>query len=185
MKKKGRQVVALCLIQDNIDYSLFHYIVEADTPKRAWDTLKEVFSEEPTVEEDDSVSQTEHQESHTEVEDSQDDCVKEATSDQVIPAKDVDPVMFDDDSESKPVTAVVLNDVSDSLFEQEIVDGSIEAVIIAENEQQLLDNNTKETTTCSSPQNQKTRSLREIYEKTPISDEHLKYALFSSHPTIF
>ena len=31
-KKERRQVVALCLIQDNIDYSLFHYIVEANTP---------------------------------------------------------------------------------------------------------------------------------------------------------
>ena len=64
-EKERRQVVALCLIHDSIDYSLFHYIVEADTPKRAWDTLKEVFSEEPTVEEDDFVSQAEHQESHT------------------------------------------------------------------------------------------------------------------------
>ena len=72
-EKERRQVVALCLIQDSIDYSLFHYIVETDTPKRAWDTLKEVFSEEPTVEEDDFVSQEKHQESHTEVEDSQDD----------------------------------------------------------------------------------------------------------------
>ena len=68
--------MALCLIQDSIDYSLFHYIVEADTPKKAWDTLKEVFSEEPTVEE-----------SHPEVEDSQNDCVYE---DHVIPAKDFD-----------------------------------------------------------------------------------------------
>ena len=39
-EKERRKVVALCLIQDSIDYSLFHYIVEADTPKRAWDTLK-------------------------------------------------------------------------------------------------------------------------------------------------
>ena len=52
-EKERRQVVALCLIQDSIDYSLFHYIVEADSPKRAWDTLKEVFSEEPTIEEND------------------------------------------------------------------------------------------------------------------------------------
>ena len=102
------------------------------------------------------------------MEDSQDDCVNEAASDHVIPANDVDPVMFDDDSESKPVTAVVLNDVSDSLFEQEIDDSSI-----------------RETTTYNPPQNQKTRSLREIYEQTPVSDEHLQYALFSSHPTIF
>ena len=39
-EKERRQVVALCLIQDSIDYSLFHYIVEVHTPKRAWDTLK-------------------------------------------------------------------------------------------------------------------------------------------------
>ena len=50
--KERRKVVALCLIQDSIDYTLFHYIVEVDTPKRAWDTLKEVFSEEQTAEED-------------------------------------------------------------------------------------------------------------------------------------
>ena len=124
-EKERRQVVALCLIQDCIDYSLFHYIVEADTPKRAWDTLKEVFSEEPTVEENDSVSQAEHQESRIEVEDSQDDYVKEAASDQVILAKDVDPVMFNEDNEGKHVTAAVLNDVSDSLFEQETIDSSI------------------------------------------------------------
>ena len=31
----------------------------------------------------------------------------------------------------------------------------------------------------------KTKSLREIYEQTLVSDEHLQYALFSSHPTIF
>ena len=99
-EKERRQIVSLCLIQDNIDYSLFHYIVEDDTPKRAWDTLKEVFSEEPTVQEDDFVSEAEHQESHTEVQDSQDDCVYEVASDHVIPTKDVDPVMFDDDSES-------------------------------------------------------------------------------------
>ena len=84
-QNERRQVVSLCLIQDNIDYFLFHYIVEADTPKRACDTLKEVFSEEPTVEEDDFVIHVEHQESHTEVEDSQDDCVYEVASDHVIP----------------------------------------------------------------------------------------------------
>ena len=91
--------------------------------------------------------------------------------------------MFDDDSE--PVTAAVLNDVSDSLFEQEIVDGSIDAAIVAENEQQPADNITKETTLCSPPQNQKTRSLREIYEHALVTDDHLQYALFSSDPTIF
>ena len=48
-------------IQESIDYSLFHYIVEADTPKRAWDALKEVFSEEPTVKEDYFASQAKHQ----------------------------------------------------------------------------------------------------------------------------
>ena len=49
-------------------------------------------------EEDDFVSHAELQESHTEVEDSQDDCVYEAASDHVFPANDVDLVMFDDDS---------------------------------------------------------------------------------------
>ena len=132
------------------------------------------------VEEDDFVSQAEHQESHTEVEDSQDHCVYEAASDHVIPAKDVDRVMFVDDSENQPVTLAVLNDVSDSLFEQEIVDSSIEAAIVAENEQQPANSITKETTLCNPPQNQKTRSLREIYVQTPVSNEHLQYALFSS-----
>ena len=97
------------------------------------------------------------------MEDSQDGCVYEVASDHVIPANNVDPVMFDDDSENKPVTAAVLNDVSDSLFEQETVDSSIEAAIVAENEQQPADSITKETTICSPPQNQKTRSLKEIY----------------------
>ena len=44
-QKERRQVVVLSLIQENIDYSIFHYIAEAYTPKRAWDILKEVFSE--------------------------------------------------------------------------------------------------------------------------------------------
>ena len=74
-EKERRQVVSLCLIQDDIDYSLFHHIVEVDTLKRAWDTLKEVFSEEPIVEEDEFESHTKHQESHHEVEDNQDDCL--------------------------------------------------------------------------------------------------------------
>ena len=69
-EKERRQVVSLCLIQDSIDYSLFHYIVEDDTPKRAWDTLKEVFSEERIVEEDGFASSAKHQESHSEVEES-------------------------------------------------------------------------------------------------------------------
>ena len=47
-EKERRKIVSLTLIQDIIDDSLFHYIVEVDTPKRAWDTLKEAFSEEPT-----------------------------------------------------------------------------------------------------------------------------------------
>ena len=48
-QKERRQVVALCIIQDTIDDSLFHYIVKANTPKRAWNILKEVFSEDPIV----------------------------------------------------------------------------------------------------------------------------------------
>ena len=87
--------------------------------------MKEVFSDEPTVEEDDFVSQAKHQESHTKVEYNQDDCVYEATSDHVIPTNDIDLVFFDDDSERKHVTTVVLNVVSDSLFEQETTDSSI------------------------------------------------------------
>ena len=112
-EKERRQVIALCLIQDSIDYSLFHCIVEADTPKRAWDTLKEVFSEQLTTEEDDFVSQAEHQESHTKVEDSQDDCVDcvyEAATDDVIPTKVVDPIMFVDDTEIKPVKSLPARD---------------------------------------------------------------------------
>ena len=72
-QKERRQVVALCLIQDSINYSLFHYIVEVDTPKRAWNILKEVFSDELVVEESDFASHTKHQESQHEVEDSQED----------------------------------------------------------------------------------------------------------------
>ena len=127
--KERRKVVALCLVQDNIDYSLLHYIVEADTPKRAWDTLKEVFIEEPTIEEDDFVSQEKHQESHTEVEDSQDECVYEAGSDHVIQAKTVDLFVFVDDNENEPPN------VADSLCVQDTVDSIIEATTIAENEQ--------------------------------------------------
>ena len=69
--KERSQVVSLCLIQDSIDYSLFHYIVEVDAPKSAWNIIKEVFSEEPVVEESDFASHAKHQESHSEVEDSQ------------------------------------------------------------------------------------------------------------------
>ena len=119
--------------------------------------MKEVFSDEPTIEEDDFAS------FQNEVEDGQDDYVYEAASDHVIPAKIVDLVVFVDDSENKPANVAVLNDVSDSLFEQETIDSSIEAAIVAENEQQPADI-TKETT-CSPPQNQKTRSLKEIYKQ--------------------
>ena len=35
------------------------------------------------------------------------------------------------------------------------------------------------------PQNQKTKSLRELYEQTPILDEQLQFALFSYQPTSF
>ena len=134
-QKERRKGVSLCIIQEIIDYSLFHYIVEADTPKRAWNILKEVFSEEPVVEEDDFASYAKHQESHSEVEDSQDDYVYEAASDHVNPKNIVDLVVFVDDSEKKPANVTVLIDVSDSLFEKEIVDSSIEATIVAENEQ--------------------------------------------------
>ena len=70
-QKERRQVVSLCLIQDSIDYSLFHYIVEADTPKRAWNILKEVFSEIQVVEESNLASHAKHRE------DSQEDCIHE------------------------------------------------------------------------------------------------------------
>ena len=39
-QKERRQVVALCVIQDSIDYSLFHDIVDADTPKNKMDYTK-------------------------------------------------------------------------------------------------------------------------------------------------
>ena len=35
------------------------------------------------------------------------------------------------------------------------------------------------------PQHQKTRSLRELYEQTPVPEEKLQYALFSYQPTSF
>ena len=103
----------------------------------------------------------------------------------LIPTKIVDLVVFVDDIENKSANVAVLNDVSDSLSKQEIVDSSIEATTVAENEQQPLNSSTKEITTCSLPQNKKTKSLREIYEQTLLSDEHIQYALFSSQPTIF
>ena len=56
LQKEIRQVLALCLIQDSIDYSLVHYTVETDTPKRTWNILKEVFTKESLVEEDDFAS---------------------------------------------------------------------------------------------------------------------------------
>ena len=94
--------------RESLDYSLFHYIVEVDTPKRAWNILKEVFSEERVVEEDDIARHTKYQESHSEVEDSQEDCVYATTN--------VDRVIFD--SENKIVNVAVLSDVSGSLYEQ-------------------------------------------------------------------
>ena len=51
-QKDRSQVVSLSLIQGNIYYSIFHYIAEAYTPKRAWDILKEVFSEKEEILED-------------------------------------------------------------------------------------------------------------------------------------
>ena len=84
-QKERRQVVSLCLIHDSIDYSLFHYIVETDAPKRAWNILKEVFSEELVVEESDFENHAKNQESHSEVEYSQEDFDYEATNDHVIP----------------------------------------------------------------------------------------------------
>ena len=86
--------------------------------------------------------------------DNQEDCVYATAN--------VDPVMFD--VENKPVNVAVLSDVSDSLFEQETIDSSIEDAIVDENEQQKVDRNIEETTTNSPPQNHKTRCLREIYE---------------------
>ena len=112
------------------------------------------------------------------MEDSQEDFDYEAANDHVILAKVVDPVFLADDN--KPVNVVVPSDVSDSLSVQEIVDSNIEAAIVVENDQQTIDSNIEETIIDGPPQNQKTRSLREIYEQTPVSDEHLQYALFSS-----
>lgn len=44
----------------------------------------------------------------------------------------------------------------------------------------------QEGTPADSPlQNQRTRSLRNLYEQTPVIDEHLQYALFSCQPTCF
>ena len=51
--------------------------------------------------------------------------------------------MFVHDRENKPVILVVLSDVSDSLFEQETIDSSIEAATVVENEQQRVDSCTK------------------------------------------
>ena len=106
-QNERKQVVALCLIKYSIDYSLIHYIVEAYTPKITLNILKEVFSEEPIVEEGDFVSHAKHQESHSEVEDNQEDYVYVATN--------VEPVMFD--IENKHVNVVVLSDVSNSISE--------------------------------------------------------------------
>ena len=136
-----------------------------------------MFNEEPTIEEYDFEIHAKYQE------DNQDDYVYEAVSDHVSPTNIFDPVVFGDDS--KPVNVVVPSVMSDFLSKKEIVDSSIEATIVAENEQQPLDSSIKETATCSPPQNQKTKSLREIYEQTPVIDEHLLYALFSCQPTFF
>ena len=112
-----------------------------------------MFSEELTLEEDDFASHAKHQESHSEVEDSQEDYFYEVGSDHVIPTKVVDPVVLVDDN--KPINVVVPNDVSDSLFDQETIDSNIEAAIVSQNEQQLVDSSTKETSTGIPPQNQK------------------------------
>ena len=112
-KERRHFFSSLCVIQDDIDYSLFHYIVEVDIPKEAWNILKEVFSEdEPAIEECDFANHAKHQESHTKVEDSQEDFDYQAASDHVITTKVVDPVVLADDN--KPVNVVVPSDVSDS-----------------------------------------------------------------------
>ena len=59
-QKETREVVVICIIQDSIDYSLFHYIVEVDTPKRERNILKQVFSEELVVEESNFASHAKH-----------------------------------------------------------------------------------------------------------------------------
>ena len=107
----------------------------------------------------------------------------EAVNDHVIPTKVVDPIVLAYDN--KHINVVVPSDVSDRLSEQETVDSSIEVATISENEQRTLDSGTNETTTNIPPQNQKTRSLREIYEKTLVSDVHLQYGLVSSQSTFF
>ena len=87
------------------------------------------------------------------MEDSQDDYVYEGATDDVIPTKIVDLFVFVGDTENKLANVAVLNDVSDSLSEQETINSSIEATTVAENEQQPLDNSIKEIATCSPPQN--------------------------------
>ena len=71
--------------------------------------------------------------------------------DYVYATTNVDPVMFG--IENKPVNVAVLSDVSDSLSEQETVDRNIKVAPVAENEQQPVDSNTKETTRNDQPQN--------------------------------
>ena len=61
--------------------------------------------------------------------------VYEAGSDHVISEKILDLFLFVDDCEKNPANVAVLSDVSDSLCVQYIVDSSIEASIVAENEQ--------------------------------------------------
>ena len=49
----------------------------------------------------------------------------------------------------------------------------------------ILEVQQQEEETESPPQHQKTRSLRELYEQTPVLEEQLQYALFSCHTTSF
>ena len=68
--------------------------------------MKSQFSEEePVVEEGDCTIHAKHQESHSEVEDNQDDFVYEEANDHVNLAKVVDPDLFVDDN--KLVNVVV------------------------------------------------------------------------------
>ena len=101
----------MSLIQDNIDYSLFHYIVEADTPKRAWNILKEVFNEHPVVQQWLLKS---HKAPGIPPWSGRQSSIYEAGSDHVISEKILDLFVFVDDSEKKPANVAVLSDVNDS-----------------------------------------------------------------------
>ena len=105
--------------------------------------MKEVFSDEPVVKESDFASHAKHQESHSEVEHIQEDFDYKVACDHVIPTKIVDRVMFVDGNEIKPVNVAMSSDVSDSIFKQETVNGSIEVSIVVENEKQPFDRSTK------------------------------------------